>query len=249
MGAVWRNQMKRLLLSLAISAAAITGPAVAQAPDNRYQDRPGSYRDDDGGRGNISSRIEQLRERIEEGVRSGAISRREALSLRSSLRSLTELERRYSRNGLTNGELQDLQLRLRSLRQEVRQADDGARGRYDDWDRQGGRDDDRYDDRDGRRDDGRGYDRDDSRYDDADNRYREPEQRGGLGGVFDGVLGRNTTSLQIGQRAPTDLYGVPYEYRDRYRDTDQSYFRSDGRQIYQIDARTRAVVRIHAMNR
>ena len=85
--------MKRLLLSLAISAAAITGPAVAQAPDNRYQDRPGSYRDDDGGRGNISSRIEQLRERIEEGVRSGAISRREALSLRSSLRSLTELDR------------------------------------------------------------------------------------------------------------------------------------------------------------
>ena len=241
--------MKRLLLSLAISAAAITGPAVAQAPDNRYQDRPGSYRDDDGGRGNISSRIEQLRERIEEGVRSGAISRREALSLRSSLRSLTELERRYSRNGLTNGELQDLQLRLRSLRQEVRQADDGARGRYDGWDRRGGGDDDRYDDRDGSRDDGRGYDRDDSRYDDADNRYREPEQRGGLGGVFDGVLGRNTTSLQIGQRAPTDLYGVPYEYRDRYRDTDQSYYRSDGRQIYQIDARTGAVVRIHAMNR
>lgn len=241
--------MKRLLLSLAISAAAITGPAVAQAPDNRYQDRPGSYRDDDGGRGNISSRIEQLRERIEEGVRSGAISRREALSLRSSLRSLTELERRYSRNGLTNGELQDLQLRLRSLRQEVRQADDGARGRYDDWDRQGGRDDDRYDDRDGRRDDGRGYDRDDSRYDDADDRYPEREQRGGLGGVIDGVLGRNPATLQVGQRAPTDLYGVPYEYRDQYRDTDQSYYRSDGRQIYQIDVRTRAVVRIHTMNR
>ncbi|WP_447761336.1 hypothetical protein [Sphingopyxis panaciterrae] len=249
MGAVWRNQMKRLLLSLAISAAAITGPAVAQAPDNRYQDRPGSYRDDDGGRGNISSRIEQLRERIEEGVRSGAISRREALSLRSSLRSLTELERRYSRNGLTNGELQDLQLRLRSLRQEVRQADDGARGRYDDWDRQGGRDDDRYDDRDGRRDDGRGYDRDDSRYDDSDDRYPEREQRGGLGGVIDGVLGRTPATLQVGQRAPTDLYGVPYEYRGQYRDTDQSYYRSDGRQIYQIDARTRAVVRIHTMNR
>ena len=249
MGAVWRNQMKRLLLSLAISAAAITGPAVAQAPDNRYQDRPGSYRDDDGGRGNISSRIEQLRERIEEGVRSGAISRREALSLRSSLRSLTELERRYSRNGLTIGELQDLQLRLRSLRQDVRQADDGARGRYDDWDRQGGRDDDRYDDRDGRRDDGRGYDRDDSRYDDSDDRYPEREQRGGLGGVIDGVLGRNPATLQVGQRAPTDLYGVPYEYRDQYRDTDQSYYRSDGRQIYQIDVRTRAVVRIHTMNR
>jgi len=241
--------MKRLLLGLAISAAAITGPVVAQSPDNRYQDRPGSYRDDDNGRGNISARIEQLRERIETGVQSGAISRREALSLRSSLRSLTQLERRYSRNGLTNEERQDLQSRLRSLRQEVRQVDNGAPGRYDDRGRESGRDDDRYDDRDSRQDGGRGYDLDDSRYDDADNRYREPEQRGGLGGVIDGVLGSNTASLQIGQRAPTDLYGVPYEYRDRYRDTDQTYYRSDGRQIYQIDARTRAVVRIHAMNR
>ncbi len=241
--------MKRLLLGLAISAAAITGPAVAQSSDNRYQDRPGSYRDDDSGRGNMSARIEQLRDRIERGVQSGAISRREALSLRASLRSLTELERRYSRNGLTNEERQDLQSRLRSLRQEVRQADNGARGRYDDWDRQGGRDDNRYEDRDGRRDDGRGYVRDDSRFDDSDDRYGEPEQRGSLGGVIDGVLGRNPATLQIGQRASADLYGVPYEYRDRYRDTDQSYYRSDGRQIYQIDARTRAVVRIHAMNR
>lgn len=249
LGAVWRDQMKRLLLGLAISAAAITGPAAAQDSDNRYQDRPGSYRDDDGGRGNMSARIEQLRERIETGVQSGAISRREALSLRSSLRSLTQLERRYSRNGLNNEERQDLQRRLRSLRQEVRQADNGARGRYDDWDRQSGGDDDRYDDRDGDRDNGRGYDRDDSRYDDADDRYREPEQRGGLGGVIDGVLGRHPATLEVGQRAPSDLYGVPYEYRDRYRDTDQSYYRSDGRQIYQIDARTRTVVRIHAMNR
>lgn len=251
LGAVWRNQMNRLLLSLAISAAAITGPAAAQNPDDRYQDRPGSYRDGDSGRGNMSARIEQLRERIETGVQSGAISRRDALSLRSGLRSLTQLERRYSRNGLNNEERQDLRRRLRSLRQEVRQADNGARGHYDDWDRQSGRDDGRYDDRDGDRDNGRGYDRDDSRYEDDgdDDRYPEPEQRGGLGGVIDGVLGRNPATLEVGQRAPSDLYGVPDEYRDRYRDTDQSYYRSDGRQIYQIDARTRAVVRIHAMNR
>lgn len=131
----------------------------------------------------------------------------------------------------------------------MRQADNGAQGRYEDWDRQGGRDDDRYDDRDGSRDDGRGYDRDEGRYDDVDDGYREREQRGGLGGVIDGVLGRNSTTLQIGQRAPSDLYGVPFEYRDRYRDTNQSYYRSDGRQIYQIDARTQAVVRIHTMNR
>lgn len=225
--------MKTLLLGLAISAVVVTGPAAAQNPDSRYQDRSGSYGDDDrGGRGNIPAGIEQLRERVQAGVQSGTISRQEAAPLWSGLRSLNQLERRYSRNGLSNEERQDLQTRLRSLRQDVRRADNGASGRYDAWDRDNGR----YDDRD--------YDRDDRR----DDRYREPQQRGGLGGVIDGVLGRSGASLKVGQRAPSDLYGVPYEYRDRYRDTDRSYYRSDGRQIYQIDARTQSVIRIHAMN-
>lgn len=229
--------MKTLLLGLAISAVVVTGPAAAQNPDSRYQDRSGSYGDDDrGGRGNIPAGIEQLRERVQAGVQSGTISRQEAAPLWSGLRSLNQLERRYSRNGLSNEERRDLQTRLRSLRQDVRRADNGASGRYDAWDRDNGR----YDDRD--------YDRDDRRDDDRDDRYREPQQRGGLGGVIDGVLGRSGASLKVGQRAPSDLYGVPYEYRDRYRDTDRSYYRSDGRQIYQIDTRTQAVIRIHAMN-
>lgn len=233
--------MKTLLLGLAVSAAAITAPAAAQNPNDSYQNRSGSHRDDDRERGNVSARIEQLRVRIQTGVQSGAISRQEALPLRTGLRSLTQLERRYSRNGLNDQETRDLQMRLRSLRQDVRRADQGANGRYDDWDRQNGRDDDRYDDRD--------YGREDRRDDDDDDRYRQPEQRGGLGGVIDGVLGRNTATLEVGQRAPSDLYGVPYEERDRYRDTDRSYYRSDGRQIYQIDARTQTVIRIHSMNR
>lgn len=233
--------MKTLLLGLAVSAAAITGPAAAQNPNSGYQDRDGNYGEDDrGGRGNFPARIEQLRERIQAGVQSGAISRQEAAPLWSGLRSLNQLERRYSRNGLNNQERQELQTRLRSLRQDVRRADNGASGHYDAWDRDNGRDDDRYDDRD--------YDRGDRRDDDGEDRYREPQKRGGLGGVIDGVLGRNAGSLEVGQRAPSDLYGVPYEYRDRYRDTDRSYYRSDGRQIYQIDARTQSVIRIHAMN-
>lgn len=234
--------MKTLLLGLAFTAAAITGPAAAQSPNSGYQDRDGNYRDEDdrSGRGNISARIEQLRERIQAGVQSRAISRQEAAPLWSGLRSLTQLERRYSRDGLDNRERQDLQARLRSLRQDVRRADNGASGRYDAWDRDNGRGDDRYDDR--------NYDGNDRRDDDRDDGYREPEPRGGLGGVIDGVFGRNPETLEVGQRAPSDLYGVPYEYRGRYRDTDRSYYRSDGRQIYQIDARTQTVIRIHAMN-
>lgn len=233
--------MKTLLVSLAVSAAAITSPVAAQYPSDGYQNRGDNYRDDDRAGANMAPRIEQLRVRIQAGVQSGAISRQEAVSLRANLRSLTQLERQYSRGGLTNQERQGLQARLRALRQDVRRAEGGANGRYDDWDRQNERDDDRYD---GRSDgpDGRWND------DDRDDEDRQPPQRGGIGGLIDNVLGRNEATLQVGQRAPSNLYGVPYEYRDRYRDTSRSYYRSDGRQIYQIDARTQAVVRIHAMN-
>jgi hypothetical protein len=42
---------------------------------------------------------------------------------------------------------------------------------------------------------------------------------------------------------------VPYAYRSQYRDGERAYYRSDGRQIYQIDPRTQTVVRIYAMTR
>lgn len=234
--------MRIFLLSLAVSAAAITGPVAAQGSNGGYQNRGDAYRDGDEGRRSMSARIEQMRDRIETGVQSGAINRQEAMPLRSGLRSLTQLERRYSRNGLNDQETRDLQMRLRSLRQDVRRADEGASGRYGEWDRQNGRDDDRYGDR-----DDRDYGRDDRR--DDGERYRQPEQRGGVGGVIDNVLGRNAATLEVGQRASSGLYGVPYDMRERYRDTDRSYYRSDGRQIYEIDARTQTVIRVYMMNR
>ena len=101
--------------------------------------------------------------------------------------------------------------------------------------------DDRYDDRDDDRDD---------RYDDRDDRYDDrDDRRGGVGGVVDGLLGRNM--LRVGQRVTADarLGSVPYEHRSQYRDGNGVYYRSDGRAIYQIDARTDTVLRIHALNR
>lgn len=237
----WRKKMRLFLLSLAVSAA-VTGPVFAQSPVGGYQNRGDSYRDSDEGRRSMSAQIEQMRDRIETGVQSGAINRQEAMPLRSGLRSLTQLERRYSRNGLNDQETRDLQMRLRSLRQDVRRADEGASGRYDEWDRHDGRDDDRYGDR-----EDYGYGRDERR--DDGERYRQPGQRVGVGGVIDNVPGRNAATLDVGQRAPSGLYGVPYDMRERYRDTDRFYYRSDGRQIYQIDARSQTVIRVHTMNR
>ena len=105
--------MKTLLVSLAVSAAAIASPAAAQYPSDGYQNRGNNYRDDDRAGANMAPRIEQMRVRIQAGMQSGAISRQEAVSLRANLRSLTLLERQYSRGGLTNQERQELQRRLR----------------------------------------------------------------------------------------------------------------------------------------
>jgi hypothetical protein len=43
---------------------------------------------------------------------------------------------------------------------------------------------------------------------------------------------------------PNNLYGVPSQYQSQYRDGNGVYYRSDGRCIYQIDARNDTVIRI-----
>ena len=281
--------MKKIILALAATTAlAAAMPASAQT-----------------GGTNIQVRIDQLQTQLQTDVRSGAITRAEAVPLREQLRQLSQLERQYRQGGFTVQERSALQSRIASLRQGIRLAArsggnrtdrnerwsdrrdcppglerkdngcmppgqvgrDGRDGRWGDDDRRDGewsdrnrdgydhrdlnRDrriderewrmaEERYDDRNDRDDDG--YDRGDDRYDDRDTR------RGGVGGVIDNLLGRNT--LRVGQSvgANARLGGVPYEYRTQYRDGNGVYYRSDGRAIYQIDARTHTVLRIYGMN-
>ncbi|MGQ0558667.1 MAG: hypothetical protein ACT4OE_03650 [Sphingosinicella sp.] len=73
------------------------------------------------------------------------------------------------------------------------------------------------------------------------------ESRAGVGGLLDSILGRGT--LRVGSRVSGSLYAVPNECRDEFRDTAHSFFRSDGRAIYEIDARTHTVVRIFPLER
>ena len=293
--------MNKILIALAATTAfAGAAPAAAQYAD-----------------GNFQLRIGQLQTQLQAGVRSGGITRSEAMPLRQQLRQLEDLERRYASGGFSMNERSDLQNRIVSLRQSIRMAarDGGDRygrdardGRWQDrdgrWhggdDRYGdsrpcppglakknngcvppgqvGRDDDRYgrgddrydrndrygrgDDRYGRDDsygrDGR-YDRNNDGYDDRDidrdGRWDndgdysrdQRDNRGIVGTILDRVTGNN--GLRVGQRASANLGGVPYAYRDQFRDGNGVYYRSDGRQIYQIDARTQTVVRIYAMNR
>lgn len=275
--------MKTILLGMAATSALIVAaPAAAQYQSGGYQNQAALNT-------SIEGRIMQLDARIETGVRTGLISRREAPALRMQLRQLRQLELQYRVNGINARERAELQQRLRNLRQQVRAADRGARGRYDmddrnwdngqngnavtgDWiDRNNDGFDDRDLDRDGRWDDdannGRavtgdwidrnrdGYDdrdldRDGRWDDDANNGTYQPQQpapRTGIGGLIDSVLG--TGGLRVGQRASANLYGLPSGYQNQYRDGNGVYYRTDGRQIYQIDARTQTVVRVYAMNR
>ena len=55
--------------------------------------------------------------------------------------------------------------------------------------------------------------------------------------------------LRVGQRISGNFGDMPAQYRDRYRDSDGSYYRYDRGNIYQVDARTNLILRIFADGR
>ncbi|HEU0134675.1 MAG TPA: hypothetical protein VFR28_07615 [Allosphingosinicella sp.] len=224
--------MNKILLSVAaMGAIAVAAPAAAQTG---Y----GYNNANAGGTVGMSNRIAQLEARLQAGVQAGVIDRAEARDLRMDLRELRRLERQYSYNGLTQSERQDLQQRLRTLRQEIRTADNG---RFDRDSQYGSWNDPYYND---------GYAGQGGPYEQPYESYCDTNNRGGIGGVIDSVLGRSDNcSLRVGTRVPSNLYSVPSQYRYQYRDGNGVYYRSDGRNIYQIDARTNTVLRVHSMNR
>lgn len=70
----------------------------------------------------IAQRQGQLQARIDQGVRSGALNRREAVRLQGELRGLSQLEYRYRRSGggLSISEQRDLDRRYDVLSRQVR---------------------------------------------------------------------------------------------------------------------------------
>ncbi|WP_337846641.1 hypothetical protein [Sphingomonas sp.] len=82
------------------------------------QNRPGA----DNGWWNINQRQAQLDRRIDQGVRSGQLTRAEAARLRAEFRGIAALEARYrqSRPGLTMAERADLDRRFDVLARKIR---------------------------------------------------------------------------------------------------------------------------------
>jgi hypothetical protein len=266
--------MKKILLGMAaISALAAAAPAVAQGGYDRYEvDSRASVsvhiaqlraRLDAGVRSGAISRTEadplnrqiyELQQLHAQFSRNG-ISGRENSELRHRITAVRQaLRSAESRRGGWGGDRDD---RYEDRDDRWGGTMDRNRDGYDDRDlnrdgrisdsewRTAGDDrrDDRWEDRD---------DRSDGRWEDRDDRWEErsdDRRSGGIGGVIQDVLG--VGGLRVGQRVSANarLGAVPSEYRSRFRDGDGVYYRSDGRSVYQIDARTDVVLRIYDIRR
>lgn len=111
--------MKNTLIPvLAIAAASVAVPAAAQ---NFYGPARGPvYGPQHGLWQSMNTRKYNLDRRIEQGVRQGLLSRREARNLDAQFDSLVRLERSYMRGGLTAWERGDLNRRYERLSFQIR---------------------------------------------------------------------------------------------------------------------------------
>jgi hypothetical protein len=248
--------MKKILMTMAaVSALSIGAPAAAQYAG-----------------GDMHARVQQLDAQLQAGVRSGAISRREARPLDQQIRQISQYERVNGRDGLSMRERTYLQQRIANLRQHIRYAEQTGNGRDARYGRA-----DRYDD-------GRGYGANDNAYgrdgyardqrldrngdgwDDRDldhdgrieNARDERLDRNGDGwddrdldrdGRIENAREEEAGYLRVGQRISGNFGEMPAQYRDRYRDDAGSYYRYDRGNVYQVDARTDLILRIFAGQR
>ena len=140
--------MKKVLIpALALAAASVAVPAMAQSYGPRHHDdRGGRYEQDRGGRWdndrggrhdydrggrwdndrgggwqNISQRKFNLDRRIDRGERNGSLCRREAWRLRRELNDLVYLERSFLRGGLSFRERAELDRRYDRLSYQIRE--------------------------------------------------------------------------------------------------------------------------------
>jgi len=96
--------MKKTLIALTAlaSVAAVAAPAAAQSWQN------------------INQRQDRIERRIDQGVRHGDLTRREANRLRADFHQLAGLEARYRVNGLSSWERTDLDRRFDRLEAQLR---------------------------------------------------------------------------------------------------------------------------------
>ena len=62
-------------------------------------------------------------------------------------------------------------------------------------------------------------------------------------GLIDGIVALLAGDLGVGQQLPDgyDVYNVPFQYRDRYADNSDNWYRYNDGYIYQVDPKTRLI--------
>ena len=122
--------MKKLLIpALAVAVASAALPAAAQSYDRHGPSYGHGYEQDYRGWNPISQRKHNLDRRIDRGIQTRQLSRREASRLQDELNSLVRLERSYMRGGLTRWEREDLDRRYDRLSAKVRYERNDHNGR------------------------------------------------------------------------------------------------------------------------
>lgn len=247
--------MKTILLAMsAASAMAVAAPAAAQyarpyqgqAYGQAYGQPYGQAYGQTSAGGYFDARIAQLQAQLDADVRQGFINQRDSWALRRQLRDISRLSSQYGMNGLSASERADLQQRLRYVRQQIQVADGGRYDRANRGTQYGAYDNGPYNN-------GAYNGAADNGYYGQGGPYEEVDQgdvcqnRGGIGGIIDSFVGGGC--LRVGQQASANLGGVPYEYRGQYRDGGGVYYRSDGRAIYRIDARTGTIIGVYPIAR
>ncbi|WP_310469048.1 hypothetical protein [Sphingomonas sp.] len=226
--------MKMSTLDIALAAIAAAVLAVPGQAQQAYA----PVEADDGGSATdpLSTSIHHLHLRLTDGERRGSIDPAEARAIGKRLELIGDLS---ALGDLSISDRVFLQRQVRAVRARIQRADNGANGRFADWDA-----DDDYVLRpepnapiDANRDgvDDRDFNR---------NGFWE-DDRQGLGAAAVPGSDLQSGALRVGQRAaPSDMFGVPYQHQDRYRDSEHVYYRSDGARIYQISRDSHKVTRI-----
>ena len=106
---------KFIVPAVVLAAASVAAPSFAQS----YH-RPAPQAVSYGSWQSINARQANLDRRIDQGVRNGQLSRREATRLRGEFNGLLRLEANYRRGGLTAWERQDLDHRFDRLSAQIR---------------------------------------------------------------------------------------------------------------------------------
>ena len=113
--------MRKLIVpAIVLAAVSVAAPSFAQSYSRPAPPHHGAQHAGYGSWQSINARQANLDRRIDQGVRNGQLSRREATRLRGEFNSILRLEANYRRGGLTAWERTDLDRRFDRLSAQVR---------------------------------------------------------------------------------------------------------------------------------